>query len=280
MEAIRKLLKEAKDLPPAPQVLPKILAALNDEQTTLEEVGELISLEPILTGKVLRYCNSAYFRGAELVSNVPEAIGRVGFQTIFSIVAAASGQQVFKVPADSGVDVAQLWRHSVTTAFSCKFIGEELELDVNLLFTAGLLHDIGRVVLAKVKGAAYGKLLADAAASQSSVSDREKAAYGFTHADVGACLMENWNLPTPLVLSVRYHHHPAGTAAAQKLAACVCASNALAHAFEHPADGLNLADPALQTALHQLGIGARNMTNYDEQLQENWKYVNELIELR
>ena len=279
MDAIYKLLREVMDLPPAPQVLPKVLAALNDEQTTLEEVGELITLEPVLTARLLHYCNSAYFRGAEPVASVPDAIGRVGFQTIFSLVAAASGNTVFKVPPEAGVDVAQLWKHSLTTAFSCKFIAEDLELDTNLLFTAGLLHDMGRVVLAKAKGAEYGALLA-AADSPVGVRSQELAIYGFTHADVGACLMENWNLPPPLVASVRFHHRCAAAGPHQKLAACVGIADAVARQFEHPADGLDLADAELPSAMNVLGISKRHLETYDEQLQENWDFVNALIELR
>ena len=280
MDAIYKLLREVKDLPPAPQVLPKVLAALNDEQTTLEEIGELIALEPVLTARLLHYCNSAYFRGADPVSSVPDAIGRVGFQTIFSLVAAASGNAVFKVPPDAGVDVAQLWKHSLTAAFSCKFIAEDLELDNNLLFTAGLLHDMGRVVLAKAKGAEYGRLLVAAANSVTAVREQEFAALGFTHADVGACLMENWNLPPPLVASVRCHHRCADAGPHQKLAACVGVADAVAHHFEHPADGLNLTDAELQSAMKVLGISKRHLETYDEQLQENWNFVNALIEMR
>lgn len=278
MDAIYKLLREMKDLPPAPQVLPRVLAALNNEQTTLEEVGELIALEPALTARLLHYCNSAYFSGAEPVSSVPEAIGRVGFQVIFALVAAASGNSTFKLPAGSGVDIEQLWKHSLITAFSCKFIAEDAELDANLVFTGGLLHDIGRVVMAKSLGAEYGKLLAEAASGSES-REREKSAYTFTHAEVGATLMEIWKFPTPLVDSVRFHHQPNAAGPHQKLAACVCAGDAVAHHFEHPADGLNLADPSLQAALNILGIGKRNLDVFDEQLQENWEFVNALIGL-
>jgi putative nucleotidyltransferase with HDIG domain len=279
MEAIYKLLREVKDLPPAPQVLPKVLEALNDEQSTLDEVGQLIALEPVLTAKLLQYCNSAYFRGAEPVSNVPEAIGRVGFQTIFSIVSVASGRSMFQLAPDCGVDVAQLWKHSLITAFGCKFIAEDLDLDANTLFTAGLLHDIGCVVLAKAKGAAYGKILVGEGATDTAC-DREKIAFGFTHADVGACLMENWRLPAMLVNAVRFHHRPSVAGPEKKLAACVCAGNALSNLFEHPADGLNSDDPELQNAMTLLGIAKRNMETYDEQLQENWNFVNALIEMR
>jgi putative nucleotidyltransferase with HDIG domain len=280
MEAIYKLLREIKVLPPSPQVLPKVLDALRHEQTTLEEVGELISLDPALTAKLLHYCNSVYFAGREPVSNVPEAIGRVGFQTIFSLVSAVTGSKSFNPPAASGVDSTQLWKHSLTTAFGCKFIAEDTGEDSNLLFTAGLLHDIGRVVLAQAKGADYGRLLAEAASAGVNPTEREKAAYGFTHAEVGACLLETWRLPTLLVEGVRFHHQPAAAGGAKKTAAGVCVGNALAHIFEHPAENLGAANPELQNAMTLLGISAKHMELYDEQMQENWDFVNTLIQLR
>jgi putative nucleotidyltransferase with HDIG domain len=278
MEAVYKLLRGLKVLPPSPQVLPKVLDALRHEQTTLEEVGELISLDPVLTATLLHFCNSVYFSGREPVASVPEAIGRVGFQTIFALVSAVTGSQSFNLPGASGVDGSQLWKHSLTTAFACKFVAEDIEADGNLLFTAGLLHDIGRVVLAQAKGAEYGRLCHPALSAGGEVTEREKAAYGFTHADVGAGLMETWKLPDSLVLAVRFHHRPAAGGVAQKMAAGVCVGNALAHRFEHPAAEAG-GNPELQGALELLALGSRHLDVYDEQMQENWEFVNRLIEL-
>lgn len=280
MDAIYNLLREVKVLPPAPQVLPRVLDALRHEQTTLEEVGELIALDPVLTAKLLHYCNSVYFSGREPVASVPEAIGRVGFQTIFSLVSAVTGSKSFNPPADSGVDGTQLWKHSLTAAFGCKFIAEDIGEDSNLLFTAGLLHDIGRVVLAQAKGVEYGRLFNQAVSAGADSTESEKSAYSFTHAEVGACLMESWKLPAQLVQSVRFHHQPAAAGAAKKTAAGVCVGNALAHRFEHPADNLGGANAELQRALELLGLGNRHLELYDEQMQENWDFVNALIQLR
>jgi len=280
MEAIYKLLREVKVLPPSPQVLPKVLDALHQEQTTLEEVGDLIALDPALTAKLLHYCNSVYFSGREPVASVPEAIGRVGFQTIFSLVSAVTGSKSFNLPDGSGLDGTHLWQHSLTTAFGCKFIAEDIGEDSNILFTAGLLHDIGRVVLAQARGAEYGELLTTAANTQANPTDSEKSAYGFSHAEVGACLMETWKLPALLVQGVRFHHQPAAAGAAKKTAAGVCVGNALAHIFEHPAENLAATNVELQGALELLGLGSRHMELYDEQMQENWDFVNTLIQLR
>jgi putative nucleotidyltransferase with HDIG domain len=257
-----------------------VLDALRHEQTTLQEVGELIALDPVLTAKLLHYCNSVYFSGREPVASVPEAIGRVGFQTIFSLVAAVTGGKSFTPPAASGVDGNVLWKHSLTTAFACKFIAEDIEVDGNLMFTAGLLHDIGRVVLAQAKGAEYGQLLAEAAAGGPDATARERAAYGFTHADVGACLMETWKLPAVLVQAVRFHHQPSSGGSVKNLAAGVCVGNAQSLRFEHPAENPDAGNLELQEALRLLNLGDRHLKFYDEQMQENWDFVNALIQLR
>jgi putative nucleotidyltransferase with HDIG domain len=280
MELVYKLLRDVKVLPPSPQVLPRVLDALRHEQTTLEEVGELITLDPVLTAKLLHYCNSVYFTGREPVSSVPEAIGRVGFQTIFSLVSAVAGSSSFNPPPASGIDGTQLWKHSLTTAFACKFIAEDIDAESNLLFTAGLLHDIGRVVLAQAKGAEYGQLFNQAASAGVDVTVLEKSTYGFTHADVGACLMETWKLPAALVQAVRFHHLPASGGAVKTLAAGVCVGNAQAHRFEHPADHLVGTGPELEGALDLLGLSSRHLELYDEQMQENWEFVNTLIQMR
>jgi len=266
-------------LPPSPQVLPKVLDALRHEQTTLDEIGELVALDPVLTAKLLHYCNSVYFAGREPVSSVPEAIGRVGFQTIFTLVSVVTGSKSFNPPDASGISGLQLWKHSLTTAFACKYIADDVEMDNNLLFTGGLLHDIGRVVLAQAKGVEYGKMYNESLQGGPSCTEREKAAYGFTHAEVGASLMETWKLPAILVESVRFHHQPAAAGFAKKMAAAVCVGNALAHHFEHPTENLN-DNKELQGALQLLSLGDRHLESYDEQMQENWDFVNRLIDMR
>ena len=92
--------------------------------------------------------------------------------------------------------------------------------------------------------------------------------------------METWKLPALLVQGVRFHHQPAAAGAARKTAAGVCVGNALAHLFEHPSETAGAADIELQSALELLGIGSRHMELYDEQVQENWDFVNTLIQLR
>jgi putative nucleotidyltransferase with HDIG domain len=277
MEVIYKLLENTKNLPASPQVLPKLLELLRNDDATLEEIGELITLEPALTAKLLQFCNSAYFSGSDPVSNVPDAIGRVGFKTIYTLVTIVTGSNILALPAGSGLDVNQLWQHSLTTAFGAKFVAEAVEADSNLLFTGGLLHDMGRVVLAKAKGVEYGRLLRQAAANNASLLETELSAFGFTHADVGSCLMDIWHLPKPLIESVRYHHNPSAGNGSKMDAACVCLGNALAHQAA-PNAQIPPPNPHEQiAAMELLKIDDGQMVRFGEQMAENWSFIKTLL---
>jgi putative nucleotidyltransferase with HDIG domain len=276
MEVIDKLLANTKDLPASPQVLPKLLELLRNDDATLDEVGELIALEPAITAKLLQYCNSAYFSGGEPVSNVAEALGRVGFQTVYVLVTIVTGGNLLAMPAGSGLDVGRLWRHSLTSAFAAKIVAEFREADSNMLFTAGLLHDVGRVILAKAKGPEYARLIQQSAVAQRPLLAMEIEAFGFSHADVGASIMEKWHLPGPLVDSVRYHHIPSAANGATLNAACICVGNALAVSDDRPV----VAEPddrELKFACQFLQIDADQMVVLGEQMKKNLDLVEALL---
>src|ERR1035438_2920403 len=147
MEKIRKLLDKVEVLPLSPVLLPKLLPKLSDVDTNFDEVVEIIAFEPALTSKLLQICNSAYFGQESEVNSVAEAVSRVGYQAVYLLVAMINGSACFPSPSPAGVDAAKLWRHSVVTAFNAKFVAESAGADGNLLFTAGLLHDLGKIIL-------------------------------------------------------------------------------------------------------------------------------------
>ena len=147
MDIIHKLLDSVDVLPMSPTLLPKLLPKLSDVDTNFDEVVEIIAFDPSLTSKLLQICNSAYFGHESEVQSVSEAVNRVGYQAVYLLVAMINGSGCFPVKSGSGVDAGKLWRHSITTAFNAKFVAESAGQDGNLLFTAGLLHDLGKVIL-------------------------------------------------------------------------------------------------------------------------------------
>ena len=269
MEKIRMLLDKVEVLPLSPSLLPKLLPSLSDVDTNFDEVVRIISMDQALTAKLLQICNSAFFGQSEPVSTVAEAVNRVGYQSLYLLVATINGSNCFPCPPPKGVDMGKLWRHSITTAFNAKFVAESADMDGNLLFTAGLLHDIGKMIMAQAHPQVIGSGFyqpTDAASTE-----REIIQFGCTHAEVGAALLEKWKLPAQLAISVRHHHDPAAALGFAPIAACVNLGNQAAHSELHPKI---VETPEFKASLDLLKLDTGEFKRW----QEKFRASRELIE--
>src|SRR6185436_17072621 len=124
-----------------------------------------------------------------------------------------------------------LWRHSVTTAVAAEVIAGHVNQGEAVAFTAALLHDIGKIVLASLEGPTFVTLLALAGDSEQSLVEAERTAFGTDHADIGGRLLERWNVTPDLVMAARFHHTPEEAGPHQKLAATVHLANVIAYSL-------------------------------------------------
>jgi putative nucleotidyltransferase with HDIG domain len=275
MDTIDTLLDSIEVLPASPTLLPKLLPKLADVDANFDEVVDIISLDPALTAKLLQICNSAFFGQTEPIVTVQDAVARVGYQSVYLLVAMINGASSFPVPAPTGIDVSRLWAHSVTVAFSTKYIAESTQQDANLLFTAGLLHDVGKIVIAQLKpGALNGELYGP---SEANGLAHEKELFGLTHADVGMALMKRWGLPDQLVQAVSHHHHPNGEHGLEPLAACVELGDLFSHG---QTDRRVLATPQFMARLTALDLGPQAMQSWFKKIQGNQQLIDGMSQLQ
>jgi len=265
MDTIDKLLDQVEVLPLSPSLLPRLLPMLTDVDSNFDEIVDMVALDPSLTAKLLQICNSAFFGAPTHVSDVRVAINQIGYQSVYLLVAMINGGECFQLPVAACLDGKRLWEHSVTTAYGSKFVAESAGLEGSLLFTAGLLHDIGKVVLARMYGKDYALRRLRAGQTNTSPSETEIKSYGYSHAEVGACLLERWKLPDPLIAGVRFHHHPSGPGDSQRIAAGVCLGNILAHSREQPSA---VNDPEFRSALALLNLADADVPRWQERLLE------------
>lgn len=274
MNEVQKLFSKVDVLPPSPSLLPKLLPALTDVNANFDEVVELIELDPALTAKLLQICNSAFFGSTTPVTEVREAVNQAGYQAVYLLVAMLDGGECFNAPEVPGLNSKILWRHSVTTAYATKAVAESADLEGGMMFTAGLLHDIGKIMLARARNTEYGLLLIRSAQAQTPAYVSENSAYGYNHADVGAALLERWKLPGPLVAGVRFHHEPAKAAGDQRrLAACVYLGNFLAHAEEHPEV---LDNPDFKLTLAMLSFTDEDVKGWQKSLERSRSVIDSM----
>lgn len=234
MNELDDYINKVKHLPPAPRVLLQLLTLLNQPDIDSSRVVNLITYDASLTVSVLAACNSAFFASASPTTDLQEAVARLGFRELFRLVAAVSGSRAL-TPAQKGYGIAEgeLWRHSVTTAVAAQLIARDLGDDENLVFTAALLHDIGKIVLSQALEQNYAKLLDEVFQQQHSMFEAEKKVLGVQHAEIGGHLLARWKFPANLVAAVWFHHQPAAAAPHQRLASHIYLGNMIAYFMGH-----------------------------------------------
>jgi putative nucleotidyltransferase with HDIG domain len=239
MQALDNYIKKIKTLPPSPRVLARLLVLLNEADGHASEIVDLIAFDPALTAKVLQRCNNAASGLAGTVTHLDQAVTLVGFDAIYRLVAMVVGEGVLSAKQPGyGIGTGELWEHSITTAVAARVIARQLGGDENLAFTAGLLHDIGKLVLSSYLEDCQESVVRDTQHSGRSFLEAEQTALGVDHAEIGGLVLEEWSFPENLVKAVRYHHDPPQARPHEQLAASVHLGDIIAH-FVGQAQGID-----------------------------------------
>lgn len=207
---IDNILARVRSMPPLPDTLLRLLTVLGNPTSTMAEIAEVVRYDQALTTDVLRYCNSAYFGLARTIASLDDAVRVLGTFKVMQLVLAAHTQALLSRPQNGyGLPADALWLHSVAVATCAQSLARRLQVpQVGLLFTVGLLHDVGKVVLNEYVARSYADIAQLVQTRRVSFGDAEREVLGFTHAEIGGRLGEAWALPEPVVRCIRYHHDP------------------------------------------------------------------------
>jgi putative nucleotidyltransferase with HDIG domain len=280
MDQIDELLNRVERLPPAPKLLPQLLDALARVDADIGRVVETISFDPALTVKLLQMCNSAFFGLPRRVTSVSEAVTRLGFHAVYDVVAIMSGEKFLRPAHGSQADADRLWKHAVITAFSARSLARGLGLDSELLFTAGLLHDIGKVPLVEALQGDYTALITDPTLYGKALIELEQASFGIDHASVGARLLEQWSFSAEFIACVRFHHHCKAAGVMAKLAACLEVADDLAHSLENTPGEEAPEVTTSPKARGVLKLSHKEIAVHREEIVENWHFVEAMCRAR
>ena len=228
----KRYLDGVTSLPPAPMLVTELLTLFREPDRDVDQVVQLISYEPSLTAQILRLCNSASFAGQRAPDDIFEAVSRVGFYQVYCMVATLFGARTKSMEGvDEGLNVNELCRHSVAAAVSAGVMADETGQTKAVAFTAGLLHDIGKLVLASVERQRYAALIQRAKDEGLLLTDLERSVLMMDHAEVSGELMQRWNLPPEIVAAVRHHHDPVVAPPYEQLIAAVQVGDVIGHQF-------------------------------------------------
>jgi putative nucleotidyltransferase with HDIG domain len=226
-----QLAQGVQDLPSLPAVVMELLGSIEQESIDISVLAKKVSYDQALTAKTLRLANSSSFGLQVKVGTIQQAITFLGFQTTRNLITAAAVTGCFPNGLCPGFNDKGFWRHSIATAACARSLARRLRFNQDVAFTAGLLHDIGRLVLVTGHPRAYGEVLAWRASHDSSWLEAERAVLGVDHVEAGVALALHWNFSDTMRQAIAYHHAPE-TPGAGFLAAIVHVANAVVHALD------------------------------------------------
>lgn len=194
-------------LPAFPAFLMRLLQHVDDPSIDIDQLAEYVRCDPGLAARVLRVANSSFYGLTAQVGSIKEAIYLIGTANLRSLALAAGMMQVLPRPAGSGFDYSRFWKHALGTAFCAQAIAQRTDRDDGSAFTAGLLHDIGQLVLAICSPEIYRQFV-DPGAHEGFDLDSERSVLGFDHGRVGYELARRWRLPAEIQTAILRHHCP------------------------------------------------------------------------
>jgi putative nucleotidyltransferase with HDIG domain len=209
--AMRSVLPRLSSIPTLPAAHQRVVEALKDPNFSVDDVARLMAGDIALTTNLFKLVNSAAFGLSHPVNTVAEAITQIGVERVQTMVMSAWAFKFIDEETCAGFHPAREWEHAMTVAQAAQELAKELGQPPSVreaAFTAGVLHDLGKLLLAANAPEAYALILADAAESNRPLWQVEKEGLGFSHAEIGACMLGVWGTALPIVEAVAWHHQP------------------------------------------------------------------------
>lgn len=203
-----EVLAHVRQLPSLPAVVRELVAALDKEDVNIDELAQGIAKDLSLAARALRVANSPFYGVQHRVASIHDAIVILGFRAVGSLITAASVTGYFNPPPGIQFDYAGFWRHGIGVALCARHLAREVGLDPESAFSAGLLHDIGILVLLTSQTKAYAKVLELRKIEDIELEEAERQLLGFDHAQVGEALVRNWRFPEAIVRAAALHRTP------------------------------------------------------------------------
>ena len=239
-ESIKKIVSQIESLPSLPAIYTQIMAEMQSDDPSIKNVGAIISRDISMTAKILQVVNSVFFGLPQKISNPQQAVMLLGLETIKSLVLSVKIFSEFSQKKNSWFNLDAIFNHSISVSTHAKAIVKSEKMNqevINYSLMAGLLHDLGKLILATNFKDTYRQLLTESQNSTHELWELEYETFGTTHAEIGAYLMGLWNLENPIIEAIAFHHCPAKSVSTQMgLLAAVHVANALDHAEGLPQD--------------------------------------------
>lgn len=283
---IESILNKVDELPELPQIAIQVMKVVNEPESTVNDLSNVVSKDQALTAKVLRLCNSAFYGVSRHIITVTDAVGILGFNTIKSLVLLATTYNtVQKGLVGYGLKPGELWEHSINSAQTSRYIAKIVQAKGHILlpikdleeaFIAGLLHDIGKIVLNQHALSEIYRANNLSVLKGIPLYMAEQQILSFDHAMVGGALAEKWNFPILLVDAIKLHHQSKHLEPDKHFAAIIMLANILSIIAKAGPNDHNIRLIPM-TALKILDISDLELTGIVKQITEDIDKMGQLM---
>lgn len=245
------------DLPTMPAIANQVVRAVDNPDSSIDDIRSLIDQDAAIAARILKISNSALYGFPSEIQSLSHAISLLGTMTVRNLVLAASMKETYK---RFGLMEKLLWQHSSLSGPVAALLADYrgIGVDPDIAFTAGLMHHIGKTALANSHREEYERVMMTVYNEGRSFTEVENEVFGFSHAELGAAVVQQWGLPDGLVLTIQHHHAPGMLAELDDDVARMCALTTVT-----------------STALSKLGVGrSRPIDDLDLAAQPAWAFLD------
>lgn len=256
----RELITGAVDLPSLPEVVMRAIEMVNDPESSAIDIGRVLSEDAALTARLLKIVNSPFYGFPSRIDTVSRAITVIGTLDLLDLILATSVVKMFSGVPNDLVSMDTFWRHSLYDGVVARLLAaRSKQPNVEHFFVAGLLHDLGSLVIYRKMPELAREALLRARYNGQVLQEAEQELMGFDHAAVGAELMRLWKLPVSLVEAIEFHHEPSHARQYPLIAAVVHVADVISSAIRSGGGASEAAPPLDPAAWVLLGLPAQTV---------------------
>lgn len=274
--SISEVVARIRDLPSLPVVVLDLLNTIGKEDIDVKSLADRVARDQAITAKVLRLANSSFYGMSRKVTTIPQAISILGFETVGTLITAAAVTEQFSGSAQSAFNYVAFWRHALGTAICARVLAKTLHVNQEYAFVAGLLHDIGRLVLVTFFSEQYEEVMTYRADHDCYLFEAEFEVLQIDHAVIGEALTQAWKFPEAMQKAVAHHHKPRAQEDSS-LAAIVHVSDVLSHALDLSGERDELVPPLSDAIWTSLGIGEAAMMQILKETEMQFSEASQIL---
>ncbi len=274
--ALKRRAQQIRELSTLPNVILRILEVMNNPMADARDVEKEIMEDPIITAKVLKVANSAYYGAGRDISNISQAVVLMGFAEVQNVALSVSIFNRF-AGGTKMFEQRDFWEHCFMTACASDALQHRINAQTNDGFVAGLLHDIGRIVLDQHFPDEFREIVSLGQMEGISLLEAERKILGVTHCDIGYWVTENWNLPSMLTDSILFHHAPFSCRESYVLTSIVHVADSITKALGGYMKGDFAPSPKEESAFRLLNLEGEKVMDLADLICQKMEFFDILV---